>query len=186
MQNRKILLGITAFFICFSVIGQKRFYTKTGYVDFFSNTPLEDIKATNNQVAAYVVFPEGELNFAVLIKSFQFEKALMQEHFNENYLESDEFPRATFKGKILQADKIDPAKVADHTVNVEGELTIHGVTRFVKTDGKLSVRNDKKIIATAGFSVKPEDYEINIPDAVRNNIARDVLVTIDVTLEAFD
>lgn len=92
------------------LLAQTRYMTKTGYIGFYSHTPVEDIKADNNQVASILDSQTGEMVFNVLIKSFVFEKALMQEHFNENYMESDKYPKASFKGKVSNLEKIDFSK----------------------------------------------------------------------------
>jgi hypothetical protein len=91
----------------------QKFMTKNGYIGFYSHTPVEDIKADNNQVASVLDVSTGEIAFQVLIKSFQFEKALMQEHFNENYLESDKFPRSTFSGKITNISEVNFSKTGN-------------------------------------------------------------------------
>src|SRR5437868_4715809 len=88
----------------------QKVYTKNGNISFFSKSPIENISANNNQVMSVLSVPTGEMQFSVLIKSFHFEKALMEEHFNENYLESNKFPKAIFKGAVLDMSKINLAK----------------------------------------------------------------------------
>ena len=157
--------------------------TRNGYIKFYSHAPIEDIKAENEQVAAILNGDDGSLTFALLIKSFEFKKALMQEHFNENYLESDEFPKALFKGNILNFSKDMVQKNGEHKVMVSGKLTIHGQTRDIRAQATLKVKGNQ-IIGTTKFIVKPEDYHIRIPNAVRNNIAKEIEVTVLVDLKS--
>src|SRR5690606_40197205 len=99
--------------------------TRTGQIYFYGSTPLESIEAYNHAVAAALDLGSGELVFQVPIRSFIFEKALMQEHFNENYMESDRYPRAEFKGKLVDSPK-EYAKSGTYSVEAEGIMTIHG------------------------------------------------------------
>jgi len=163
--------------ITYALTGQDRYFTKTGHIDFFSSTPVEDIKASNEQVTSFLDIKTGEMVFSVLIRSFQFEKALMQEHFNENYLESAKFPKASFTGNVVDPEKVSWDKSGEYPVKVKGRLTIHGVTKEVEADGTLIVETGK-ITGKSKFIVKPEDYEIKIPQVVRNNIAKEIQVNI--------
>lgn len=156
----------------------QRYMTKTGHISFFSHTPLEDIKADNNQVASVVDLSTGEMVFQVLIRSFRFEKALMEEHFNENYLESHKYPRSTFNGKITDPAPEIIAKGGKHDVTVEGDLNIHNVTRKITAGGTMEVAN-KTLTVTSKFNIRPEDYEIKIPAVVRDNIAKIIEVTLN-------
>lgn len=164
------------------ILAQTRYMTKTGYIGFYSHTPVEDIKADNNQVASILDSQTGEMVFNVLIKSFVFEKALMQEHFNENYMESDKFPKASFKGKVTNLDKIDFSKNGTQSVELSGEMTIHGVTKPFTTKGTLEIQTGK-IIGKSKFSIKPEDYNITIPGVVREKIAKEMDVTVVMNYE---
>jgi hypothetical protein len=168
------LFAISFFFLAAN--GQK-FMTKNGYIGFFSHTPVEDIKADNNQVAGALDISTGELVFQVLIKSFHFEKALMEEHFNENYMESDKFPKSTLKGKIINLSDVDFTKPGKYDVTVEGDLNIHDVTNKVSVKGTIEVVTEG-INATSKFNIVPEDYKISIPGVVRDNIAKNLEVTV--------
>ena len=97
----KCLLVIVATTLSSVAFGQERFFTKTGSISFFSKTPLEDIEAHNRSVTCVLDSKTGNVQFAVLMKGFEFKKALMQEHFNEDYIESDKYPKAEFKGQIV-------------------------------------------------------------------------------------
>ena len=163
------------------VSGQK-YFTKTGHVSFYSDTPLEKIEAQNKSSNCVLDLATGKLEFAVLIKGFQFEKALMQEHFNENYLESNKFPKATFKGQIDNYTKIDVTKNGKSTVKVSGDLTLHGVTKKLNTDAVVEIKPGQ-IDADATFNILVADYNISIPSLVKDQIAKSVKVKVDATLE---
>ena len=155
----------------------QKYMTRNGYIGFFSGTPIEDIKADNNQVASVIDISTGEIVFQVLIKSFKFAKALMEEHFNENYLESEKFPKSTFKGKITNLAAVDFSKPGQYEVIVEGDLNIHDVTNKVSVTGSIEVIPGG-INANSKFNVVPEDYKIKIPAIVRENIAKIIEVTV--------
>src|SRR4051812_6500282 len=117
MKSISLIFAITLF-ISSLASAQEKYFTRAGHISFHSETPVETILANNNQVTSILDAATGEMVFAVLIKGFEFEKALMQEHFNENYLESDKFPKAKFTGKILNFDKINLKKDGKHDVDV--------------------------------------------------------------------
>ena len=164
---------------------QKIFYTKSGYVGFFSSTPLENIDARNNQVVSFLKTGDGSLNFGLLVKSFKFKNALMEEHFNENYAESDKYPKAKFKGKILNIDEIDFDKPGKYTAKVEGKLTFHGVTNPIKLDDVQLEVDGVEVKGKATFKVKPEDYNIKIPSVVRGKIAKEITVKVDMDYKLY-
>jgi polyisoprenoid-binding protein YceI len=114
------------------------------------------------------------------IKDFVFEKSLMQEHFNENYMESEKFPKSTFKGKITNLSEVKFDANGKYNTTIEGELLIHGVTKTVKVTGTMEVK-DGKIIAKAKFPIRVKDYNVEIPKLVFQNIAEVVDVTVDLT-----
>jgi polyisoprenoid-binding protein YceI len=167
-----IVLGV----LCFNANAQK-YLTKNGYIGFFSHTPLEDIKADNNQVASVLDASTGELVFQVLIKSFHFAKALMETHFNESFLESEKYPKATFTGKITNIPEVKLSEKGTYEATVEGDLTIHNVTRKLSAKGTVEVLEDG-INANSKFTLQPEDFNITIPSVVRNNIAKTIEVTV--------
>jgi len=168
-------------FVSTSVFSQK-YLTKNGKISFFSDAPMEKIEALNSQVNAALNISNGELVFKVLMKSFIFEKALMQEHFNENYVESDKYPNSTFKGKIQNINNIDFSKNGKHNVIVEGDLTIHGVTQKVKHPGTIEIK-EGKIIAISKFMIALKDYNIKIPNNVLKNIAENIEISVNVNLD---
>jgi|SRR5690554_555884 len=168
---------ITLLFILITglyVSAQEKYFTKQGYISFFSHTSVEDIKAENNQVLSIIDFSTGEIAITVLMKSFAFEKALMQEHFNENYVESDKYPKATFTGTIQNLKDI---LEGNNTIaEIKGKLTIKGITKIVTIESKTVIENDS-ITLKGKFMVTVADFNIKIPAIVRKNIAESVEVT---------
>jgi len=156
----------------------QKFMTRTGKVTFFSSTPVENIEAYNNEAASAVDGATGDVMFIVPIKSFKFEKALMQEHFNENYMESDKFPKAEYKGKITNIGEVNLKKDGTYKALTKGKLTIHGVTRDISVPGTIVVKGDKAVINTK-FNVAPADYGIKIPSIAASKIAQKIEVTVN-------
>lgn len=157
---------------------QDRFATRTGHITFHSSTPMENIEADNHKVSSVFDINTSAIEFAVLIKAFTFDKALMQEHFNENYMESNTYPKATFKGKVTGLPEGAAAKPGTYSVAATGDLTIHGVTKPVTVPGTITVNADGTLKLTTKFNVKPEDHGIKIPGMVRDNIAKEIEVTV--------
>jgi len=157
-------------------IGQK-YFSKTGKISFYSEAPMEKIEAHNTTASTVLDASTGNLEWAVLIQGFKFEKALMQEHFNENYMESTTYPKAKFKGKIDNLSSVNFKKDGDYNVNVSGQLEIHGVTKPVTATGVISVKGGN-ISAKSKFSVAVADYGIEIPKVVAENIAKNVDINV--------
>jgi hypothetical protein len=151
--------------------------TKNGYIGFYSHTPFEDIKADNNQVAGVLDISTGEMVFQALIKSFHFDRALMEEHFNENYMDSEKFPKSIFKGKITNLASVNFSKNGTYEVTVEGDLTIRDATNRITSGGTIEVVTGG-INASSKFKIVPEDYKITIPGVVRDKINKDFEVTV--------
>ena len=161
--------------------GQK-YYSKTGHIHFLSQAPIETIESDNRN--GFVVYDAatGQLEFSVLIKGFQFEKALMQQHFNENYMESDKFPKSLFKGSILNWKMIHMDKDSLYNADVDGQMTIHGITKPFKCTAKLIVKGGM-ISASSAFDVVIADYGIQVPKVVRENISKTVKVVVNADLQ---
>jgi polyisoprenoid-binding protein YceI len=157
---------------------QTRYISRTAKVTFLSEAPLERIEGRNSQGTSVFDSKTGQFEFAILIKAFEFEQALLQDHFNENYMESTKFPKSTFKGTIQDIANIDLMKAGTYPVKVKGQLTIHGVTKEVSTDGTLEVKGDK-VIGKANFEVACADYNIEIPSLVKDKIAKFVKIAIE-------
>ncbi|MCX7638221.1 MAG: YceI family protein [Cyclobacteriaceae bacterium] len=153
-------------------------YTATeGFISFFSSAPLEEIMAENRKVSSLYNAGTGDIAFSVPINQFQFEKKLMQEHFNEKYMESEKYPRATFSGKIYGHTL---SGTSPQQVMAKGKLSIHGVVREVEIPGTIEQRKDL-LVMKSKFRVRLEDYEIKIPRLVWQKIAEEVEVIVDLT-----
>lgn len=180
-MKTKYLIALLSILLSTTTFGQ-RFITKTGHIWFHSDAPLETIEAHNNQVNAAIDVQSGAFVFKVLMKAFVFEKALMQEHFNENYVESTKYPSATFKGKVTNLDQIDFTKPGTYDAEVSGDLTIHNVTNKVTTKGTFEIKPDM-IHGKAKFSIRIADYHISIPEVVAGKIADVVDIYVDVQMK---
>ena len=176
MNFRKILLPLAA--LPLLVAAQDKYMTRTGHIEFHSSTPLENIDAVNAKVTSVWDASTGAVEFSVLIKAFAFEKALMQEHFNENYMESTTYPKAGFKGKVTGVSTEQLRTPGKYEVVVEGILTMHGVEKPMKSAGTVVVDANGTIQAISEFEVNPEDHGIKIPGMVRKNIAEQIQVKV--------
>jgi hypothetical protein len=150
--------------------GAQTFITKTGSAYFISKTDVIDIDATNNTVSSIMKKETGEIIVIVLIKAFKFDLATAFDHFNEEYMESDKFPKAQFKGSIPELPALDLSKEGVYAVTAEGALTIHGVTREVKEKGTITVKG-KVAVGECAFSVLIDDYGIKVPALVRDRVS---------------
>lgn len=172
---------VTLLFLATSCIYAQRYTTKTGVVKFEASVPsFEEVAGESKTASAVLESSTGDLAILALIKGFRFKVALMEEHFNENYVESDKYPKATFKGKI---EGFDAAKITAAGANytVTGDLTLHGKTKKVTDTAKISKSGDK-IIVTGAFDVKPADFDIEVPAMVSKKVAEKVEVSYSFTL----
>lgn len=172
-----LLLGFAA-----GAPAQTKYLCKNGHIRFYSHSPLEDIEAHNNEAASLLNSGTGEIVFQLLIKSFKFKRALMEEHFNENYMESSRYPRSEFKGKILNLSAISFDKPGVYSAEVEGNLTIHNRTNKIRQEGTIEVR-DGRLHLQSVFDAVPQDYGIEIPDLVRDKIGKKMQVTVDMAYD---
>ena len=179
----KKITGLLAIILLSTTLANaQKYMTKGGTIKFFSDTPMEKIEGVNRQANSALDFSSGNFVFKVLVRGFEFEKALMQEHFNENYMESEKFPNSTFSGKITNIKDVNLAKDGIYKVIVEGDLSLHGVTNKVKTNGTLEVKAGK-VTGKSTFNVSPKDFNIAIPKAVIKNIAEAIQVDVNVSLD---
>lgn len=176
---KKLIAGLAMVCMATAVQAQK-YTTRTGHVKFYSGTPMENIEAVNNQVAVALDPATNKFLFQVPVKSFKFERALMEEHFNENYMESTTYPKAEYKGVIQERVNYD--KDGKYDVTARGIMIMHGVTREVTIPGTVEVKGGK-VTLKAFFKVKPKDYNINIPALVEEKIAKEIEVTVNTILE---
>lgn len=171
-----VLIGILVAGLLGSASAQK-YMDRSGKASFFSSAPMEDIEAHNDQAMSVLDIKTGEIVASMLMRSFNFRKALMEEHFNENYIESNKFPKATFKGKVANIQVLDVSKNGKYALDITGEITLHGVTQSVSVKADAVVDNGA-IKATAVFPLVVKDFDIEVPRLVRNNIAEKVEVTV--------
>lgn len=153
----------------------QQYMTRTGFIGFYSKTPLEDIKAENKQVYAVIDASKKNVAITLLMKGFIFTKELMQEHFNENYVESDKYPKANFSGSYTMDAPVAGDSV--YNLTVKGTLTLHNVSRNIEVPATLQIKQGKALGLTE-FKIKPEDYNITIPSVVRDKIAKEMTVKI--------
>jgi len=178
---KKLNVILIAFFITgiSSAFAQTKYFSRNGDVSFYSSAPLEQIEAHNTSANSVLDASTGQIEFAVLMKAFGFEKALMEEHFNENYVESDKYPKSTFKGKIENISAVDFTKDGIYPVNVTGKFTLHGVTKDVTAPGTIEVKGGS-VKAKSEFKILIADYGIEIPKLVADKVAREVKITVNV------
>ncbi len=170
-------------FLCSQYIqAQTIFIEKSGTVTFYSEAPLENIEAVHSGVNAILNTQTNELAFIVTIRGFKFAKELMQEHFNEKYLESDKYPKATYKCTIL--DSVNWGIPGNYEVSSKGILNIHGVDKEITEKGTFTLTGNK-INLKSEFKIAIADYNISIPKLLFQNIADTVLVKLDCNFEPF-
>ena len=164
---------------------QDKYFTREGQIKFFSKAPLEDIDAISKKANAIFDAGTSEVVARVSIKTFDFKKKLMREHFNENYLESDKYPRGEFKGRLkdFDFDKMVPGEKSNYLV--EGELSIHGKTKKINTIVSLELLGDI-IHAKASFKIRVKDYDIKIPKIVIKNIAEEITISLDFDIKKLE
>jgi polyisoprenoid-binding protein YceI len=161
-----------------SILFSQKMMTRTGEIKFEATVPgaTDEVAATNSTVSSIFDKTTGDLVVQAMVKSFKFKLPLMEEHFNENYMESDKLPKATFKGKLANYD----SKAGSY--DVEGDLTIHGVTNKVKT--KMAVTNDgAKVVVSGTFTIKLSDYKIDVPALAKKTLAETAKIVIKLPLE---
>ena len=163
------------------LFGEDIYFTRSGTISFFSSTPIEDIKAINEQSTCVLDLETGDVSFRIPIRGFIFKNALMQAHIKENYLQSDTDPNASFTGSIegwkdiTLTEKLQP-------VSLKGTMTIHGVSKDIAESGNILMK-ENRVIGAATFKITVADYKIEIPKIVRDNIAKVVDVTVDLSLK---
>ena len=172
MKNLIVLftLALGIFASSHTATAQNKYFTKDGQITFNASGNLEAIEATNKKVTSVINAETGAMEFSLLMRAFEFEKALMQEHFNENYVESEKFPKSTFKGKIENISAVNFKKDGTYNVTVSGDLTIHGVTKPVSSKGTITVAGTK-ITAKSSFEIELSNYGVKIPAVVKDNIS---------------
>jgi polyisoprenoid-binding protein YceI len=161
----------------------QKYMTRTGRISFDATAPNspEKIDAVNNEAATILDGATGGVVFQAPVKSFKFQRALMQEHFNENYMESDKYPKAVFNGTISDMTEIKAGKDGKYNVKVTGKLTIHGITNEVAVPGSVTIKGGA-LTLNAVFSVALQDYKISIPAVVADKVGKEARITIESSL----
>ena len=163
-------------------LSAQKLVSQNTYVLFFSETPIEDIEASLNDGVGIVNAETKDFAFQVNIQSFTFDKALMQEHFNENYMESTAYPKAFYKGKIT--GEVSWSKPGSYAVQMVGKMTIHGKEQSFTTPAKISISKEGLVVLESNFIVRPEEFDIEIPSLVITKIAKEIEVKVKSTLRA--
>ncbi len=184
MKNLKIAL-LAVLIGAPILLSAQRIFSRNANVSFdaTSNASLEEVEAKTNTGNIVIDPASGAVEAAVLMKSFQFKKALMGEHFNENYAESSKYPKAVFKGKLKDAASVNFAKDGTYKTTVSGELTMHGVTKPVSAPATFTVKGGK-VSAQTDFTLALADYNIAIPSLVADKVAKVVKVSFGGALES--
>ena len=178
---KKLFIFLTVI-IAMNAHAQDRYMTRSAKIHFFSKTDMENIEATNIKGTSVVDTKTGQMEFAVLMKAFEFEKELMMEHFNENYVVSDKFPKATFKGMVLDIASVNFEKDGVYPVKIKGQLTLHGVTKDITADGNFEIK-DGKVLGKSSFIITLADYKIVIPSVVKDNISKTIKIDVAAAFE---
>ncbi len=175
------IIGIVVLTSVSFFAGAQKYFTKDGSIRFYSDAKVEKIEATNNKATCVLDASTGQLEWSVLQMGFVFESAFMQEHYNETYMESAKFPKATFKGNVENMSSVNLQKDGTYKVKVTGELAMHGVTKKMSVDGTFVVAGGK-ITSTSKFFVKPSDHGIVIPGDKAESISNNIEVTVNANL----
>lgn len=186
MYTMKKLMALMFLMIAGTTLfAQNRVFTKNGKIKFDATSPSspEVVAAHNDKATSVIDLGTGAIQFAVLMKAFLFEKALMQEHFNENYVESDKYPKSDFKGTIVNMSEVNLQKDGTYPVTVKGNLTIKGITKEVESKGTLIVKGGSVVSGKSEFVVKLADYNIEVPSLVKDKLNKEAKISVDINYE---
>ncbi|HEU4608029.1 MAG TPA: YceI family protein [Chitinophagaceae bacterium] len=184
-NNAPLAVAFLLFFTVISAVAvraQDRFFTRNGSIYFNCSGKMEKIEAINKSTTCVLDTKTGALQMALLMRGFEFERALMQEHFNENYVESDRYPRAVFKGTITNLKDVNFSSPGEYKLVVQGNLTIHGVSKDIAAEGTAIVKQGS-IALKSSFSLLLNDYNISIPSLVADKISNTVKMDINCLLQ---
>lgn len=177
---KQLLIGVLLFLNFYSP--PEQYITRQGSVTFFSYTNVENIQATNNQVLSLFNPSDNTIAVSILMRAFVFKKSLMQEHFNESYIESDLYPKATFEGEIVD---FDPSIDGEQTRIVKGNFTLKDVT--VERDIKVTInKTNSGYIIKGDFDVSINDHNIKVPRLLSPNIAETINVMFNFQYEPYE
>jgi hypothetical protein len=175
---KKIILLVSIIALALQLAHSQKYITKTGVIDIYSATSLFTIEGKNQSVGSIIDASNGQVAASAMITAFKFKEALLEEHFNENYMESHKFPKAQFKGQITNWSSVNIAKDGTYAITLEGDLTIHGETRPIKTQGTLVISSGK-IKATTEFVVSLANFKIKVEENYKDRINDEVKLTIN-------
>ena len=177
----KNILFIGALFLVTTSLSAQKYFTKTGTTEFKASVEaFEPVEAVNKSTTVVLNTENGQIAGLLFVKAFHFEIALMQEHFNENYMDSDKYPKATFRGQLEDFD-IENLSAESKDVKLKGTLTVHGKEKTIDTIAQLKKEGDK-IVFTSILSVEPQEFDIKIPGIVREKIAKSINLTLNYEL----
>lgn len=177
-MKKILIVNLLLFFFVFTATSQN-YITRNGNISFYSHTPLEDIKAENNEAVSVLNASTGVLEFKVAVKSFHFAKTAMEDHFNnDDYMASGKYPKAGFEGKITNISSVDFSKDGSYPVTVSGNLTIRDVTKPVTASGTITIKDGKPAV-TSTFAVKRKEYNVIGESFVQKKIAEEIQVKVN-------
>ena len=182
---KRFLILLIVILTALPISAANRYFTRSGHIHIISRTDIINLEANNNQVACILDIETGEMVFSLLMQSFIFKETLAQDHFNENYAESETYPKSKFKGKITNLSEIDFSKNGSYPATIKGKLTMHGVTQEVQAKGVFEVKNGK-IIGKSLFEIDIYDYKIKIPRIVKDRVNNMIPITVNVELEKYE
>lgn len=178
------IIWLVLFFPLASANDTSIYISKTNTISFFAGTPVEDINAENTKSVSLMNIQTGEVTISIPNKEFHFKRALMEEHFNENYMESDKFPKSEFKGKIQDIDKLDLTAGTPISITVSGILTIHGVAK-IRTLNVTLQKTGNQIKGETKFTIPLADHRIDRPQILWEKLAENVDVTANFIYEPY-
>ena len=158
----------------------QQYLTKNGTASFYSYAPIEDIEAVNNKLGGVIDISNGQFAFKIAIQDFIFPNSLMQEHFNESYMESEKFPNSTFTGVISDVSTLDLSK--EQSIDVSGNFLLHGINRQMNMTTTISLK-DEKLNISSQFDIVLDDFNIDIPKIMMYKIAEVINVNIEMNLQ---
>jgi hypothetical protein len=177
MKKKCLVILAVMLLFCFNVNSQK-YITKEGHIEIFSQTPIFTIEGINKKVASILNLETGDIVATTLVRSFKFHEALVEDHFNENYMDSEKFPKASFKGKVINNKEVDIKKNGEYKVTVKGDLTIHGETKPVEVESVIIVK-DGNISAKTEFDVSLAAYKIKVEERYKDAIKDDIKLSVN-------
>jgi len=164
--------------IASSQLFAQKYKTTEGQIEIFSQTPVFTIEGMDKKVASIINFETGDVVATTLVRSFKFHEALVEDHFNENYMESEKYPKASFKGKITNIKDVDLKKNGEYKISIKGDLTLHGQTNPLEVPGTLTVK-DGKLSGKTVFNVSLAGYKIHVEESYKDAIKDEIKLNIN-------